>query len=100
MSEKSARSSVYTGGDPSSIGRRSLRYSVGHTREQIERPLVAIVNTWNEVHPGHCHLQRLAAKAKEGVLMAGGMPVRRQIISDTWTVLLGEGFRSPTVATP
>ena len=43
MSEKSARSSVYTGGDPSSIGRRSLRYRVGHTPEQIERPLVAIV---------------------------------------------------------
>ena len=37
MSEKSARSNVFTGGDPASIGRRSLRYSVGHTREQISR---------------------------------------------------------------
>ena len=94
MSEKSARSSVYTGGDPSSIGRRSLRYSVGHTREQIERPLVAIVNTWNEVHPGHCHLQRLAAKAKEGVLMAGGMPAEFNTISICDGLTIGhEGMR-------
>jgi dihydroxy-acid dehydratase len=92
--EKKARSSVYTGGDPSSIGRRSLRYSVGHTREQIERPLVAIVNTWNEVHPGHCHLQRLAAKAKEGVLMAGGMPAEFNTISICDGLSIGhEGMR-------
>ena len=94
MSEKNARSSVYTGGDPSSIGRRSLRYSVGHTPEQIERPLVAIVNTWNEVHPGHCHLQRLAAKAKEGVLMAGGMPAEFNTISICDGLTIGhEGMR-------
>jgi dihydroxy-acid dehydratase len=85
---------VFTGGDPSSIGRRSLRYSVGHTREQIERPLVAIVNTWNEVHPGHCHLQRLAAKAKEGVLMAGGMPAEFNTISICDGLTIGhEGMR-------
>jgi dihydroxy-acid dehydratase len=94
MSEKSARSSVYTGGDPSSIGRRSLRYSVGHTREQIERPFVAIVNTWNEVHPGHCHLQRLAAKARDGVLMAGGMPAEFNTISICDGLSIGhEGMR-------
>jgi dihydroxy-acid dehydratase len=94
MSEKNARSSVYTGGDPSSIGRRSLRYSVGHTREQIDRPLVAIVNTWNEVHPGHCHLGRLAAKAKEGVLMAGGMPAEFNTISICDGLSIGhEGMR-------
>ncbi len=94
MSEKSARSGVYTGGDPSSIGRRGLRYSVGHTREQIDRPLIAIVNTWNEVHPGHCHLQRLAAKAREGVLMAGGMPAEFNTISICDGLSIGhEGMR-------
>jgi dihydroxy-acid dehydratase len=94
MSEKSTRSGVYTGGDPSSIGRRSLRYAVGHTREQIDRPFVAIVNTWNEVHPGHCHLQRLASKAKEGVLMAGGMPAEFNTVSICDGLSIGhEGMR-------
>jgi len=57
--------------------RQSLLSAVGFTGEQVERPLVAVVNTWNEVHAGHFHLNRLAAKVKKGVLMAGGMPAER-----------------------
>jgi dihydroxyacid dehydratase/phosphogluconate dehydratase len=64
--EKATRSRVFTGGDPSSIGRRSLRYSVGHTCEQIERPLVAIVNTWNEVHPGHAYSSAWRRRRRKG----------------------------------
>ncbi len=81
MSETKKRSQVYTGGDPLTRFRRSLLYTVGFTGEQIERPLVAIANTWNELHPGHFHLRRLAAKVKEGVLMAGGMPAEFNTIS-------------------
>jgi dihydroxy-acid dehydratase len=60
---------------------RGLIYSVGVTREQIEKPFVAVVNTWNELHPGHFHLNRLASKVKEGVLMRGGMPFEFNTIS-------------------
>ncbi len=81
MSDIKGRSQIYRGGDPLSRFRRSLLYTVGFTREQIERPLVAIANTWNELHPGHFHLNRLAAKVKEGVLMAGGMPAEFNTIS-------------------
>jgi dihydroxy-acid dehydratase len=81
MSELKERSQIYTGEDPSARGHRALLYAVGFTREQIDRPLVAVVNTWNELHPGHFHLNRVAAKVKEGVLMAGGMPAEFNTIS-------------------
>jgi len=81
MSEIKEHSQVYIGGDPLTRFRRALLYTVGFTKEQIEKPLVAIANTWNELHPGHFHLKRLAAKAKEGVLMAGGMPAEFNTIS-------------------
>ena len=81
MSELKERSNIYLGGDPTARGHRALLYAVGFTSEQIEKPLVAVVNTWNELHPGHFHLNRLAAKVKEGVLMAGGMPAEFNTIS-------------------
>jgi len=40
-----------------------------------ERPLIGIVNSWNEMLPGHLHLRELAKSAKDGVLMGGGVPL-------------------------
>ena len=54
---------------------RSLLYALGLTKEEIDRPLVGIVNAANEVVPGHIHLDRLAEAAKAGVRMAGGTPL-------------------------
>jgi dihydroxy-acid dehydratase len=81
MNDMKARSRIFDGSDPSSRGHRALLYALGMTKEQIERPLIAVVNTWNELHIGHAHLNRLAAKVKEGVLMAGGMPAEFNTIS-------------------
>jgi dihydroxy-acid dehydratase len=81
MEDLKQHSHVYTGSDPLSRFRRALLYTVGFSAEQIEKPLVAVVNTWNEIHPGHMHLSRLAAKVKEGILMAGGMPAEFNTIS-------------------
>jgi hypothetical protein len=53
------RSSIYVGGDTMSRAHRALLYAVGFTAEQIDKPLVAVVNTWNEIHAGHSHLNRL-----------------------------------------
>jgi dihydroxy-acid dehydratase len=88
MSDLKERSNIYVGMDPTAIGHRALLYSLGFTGEQIEKPLIAIANTWNELHPGHAHLNRVAAKVKEGVWMSGGMPAEFNTISicDGFTV--------------
>jgi dihydroxy-acid dehydratase len=54
---------------------RSLLYALGLTREEIERPLVGIVNGFNEIVPGHLHLRALSEAAKAGVRSAGGTPL-------------------------
>lgn len=54
---------------------RSLLYALGLTREEMERPLVGVVNAASEVVPGHMHLDALAAAVKAGVRIAGGTPL-------------------------
>ncbi|WP_297848135.1 dihydroxy-acid dehydratase [uncultured Desulfovibrio sp.] len=54
---------------------RSLLYALGLTREEMERPLVGVVNAASEVVPGHMHLNSLAAAVKAGVRLAGGTPL-------------------------
>jgi dihydroxy-acid dehydratase len=54
---------------------RSLLYALGLTREEMDRPLVGVVNAASEVVPGHIHLRTLADAVKAGVRMAGGTPL-------------------------
>lgn len=54
---------------------RSLLYALGLTKDEIERPLVGIVNSFNEVVPGHMHLRGIADAVKAGVRLAGGTPL-------------------------
>ena len=54
---------------------RSLLYALGLTREEIQRPLIGVVNAANEVVPGHIHLHRIADAVKAGVRLAGGTPM-------------------------
>jgi len=53
---------------------RSLLRALGLSTRDITRPFIAIVNSWNEIIPGHIHLKRLAQAAKDGVRTAGGTP--------------------------
>jgi dihydroxy-acid dehydratase len=53
--------------------RRVFFKSMGATDADLEKPLVAIANTWNEILPGSYHLDRVAAAVKRGVQQAGGM---------------------------
>ena len=53
---------------------RSLLKACGYTDEQIRRPFIGIVNSFNEVVPGHVHLNQIARAVKDGVLAAGGTP--------------------------
>ncbi len=54
---------------------RSLFKAMGLTDEEIRRPLIGIVNSKNEVIPGHIHLDKIAEAVKAGVRMAGGTPL-------------------------
>ncbi len=54
---------------------RSLLYALGYTKEELERPLVGVVSSWNEVVPGHMDLDRIAEAVKAGIRAAGGTPV-------------------------
>jgi dihydroxy-acid dehydratase len=54
---------------------RSLLYALGLTREEMNRPLVGVVNASNEIIPGHVHLHRIAEAVKAGIRLAGGTPV-------------------------
>ncbi len=54
---------------------RALYYSMGILPEELDKPLVAIVNPQNETMPGHLHLDTIAKAVREGVLAAGGTPI-------------------------
>ncbi|MBP1764043.1 MAG: ilvD 1 [Firmicutes bacterium] len=54
---------------------RALYYSMGLLPEDLDKPLVAIVNTQNETMPGHLHLDTIAKAVREGVISAGGTPI-------------------------
>jgi dihydroxy-acid dehydratase len=54
---------------------RSLLMALGLTKEEIEKPLIGIVNAKNEVIPGHMHLNNIAEAVKAGVRAAGGTPM-------------------------
>jgi len=54
---------------------RSLFNALGYTKEEMERPLVGIVSSYNEIVPGHMNLDKIVDAVKMGVAMAGGTPV-------------------------
>lgn len=54
---------------------RALFKSLGLTDEELKRPIVGVVNSFNEIIPGHVHLRSVADAVKAGIRMAGGTPV-------------------------
>ncbi|MDD6683347.1 MAG: dihydroxy-acid dehydratase [Clostridiales bacterium] len=55
--------------------RRGLMLGMGYSEEELHRPLIAVVNSWNEYNPGHVHLNQLAERVKQGIREAGGLPL-------------------------
>ena len=68
------RSDVAKKGIPAAPN-RSLFYALGYTREELERPLIGVVSSYNEIVPGHMNLDKIAEAVKAGVRAAGGTPV-------------------------
>ncbi|MEF2845506.1 MAG: dihydroxy-acid dehydratase [Eggerthellaceae bacterium] len=59
---------------------RSLLKADGLTDEELERPLIAVISSQNEIIPGHIHLDKIAEAVKAGIRMAGGTPLQATTI--------------------
>src|SRR5437867_9025298 len=77
--------------DMRGFAHRQRMHQMGLRREDVlDRPIVAIVNTWSDLSPCHAHLRQRAESVKRGVLMAGGMAFELPAMS------LGEVMVKPT----
>lgn len=75
---------------------RQLFYSMGYTRDEIERPIIGIVNAHNEIIPGHMILDRICEAVKRGVSLAGGTPIEIPAIGICDGIAMGhEGMKYP-----
>ena len=54
---------------------RSLYHALGYTNEEMDRPLVGVVSSYNEIVPGHMNLDKIVDAVKMGVALAGGTPI-------------------------
>jgi len=59
---------------------RSLFYATGLTREELDRPIIGIANSFNEFVPGHVHLDKVVEAVKAGIRLAGGTPLEFNVI--------------------
>ena len=80
MLEKPYRSNEMVGG-LNNAGNRTLLYALGIDEDELKKPFIGIVNSWNEMHPGHKHLRELSAAVKEGIIAEGGRPFEFNTIS-------------------
>lgn len=73
---------------------RALFKATGLTDEEIARPFIGVVNSWNEFIPGHIHLDKLAQAVKAGIRSAGGVPFEFQTIGVCDGIAMGhKGMR-------
>lgn len=85
--------------DPARAPARAMLKATGLGDADLERPLVAIVNTWTEVMPCNLHLRALADDVKRGVRAAGGTPIEWNTIAVSDGVTMGtEGMRASLVS--
>ncbi len=97
-SRGSLRSSLITQGIDRAT-HRSLFYSMGLCREDLNKPLVAVVNSFNELMPGHVHLQPLCQAIKLGVAEAGGTPLEFPCIAVCDGIATGhKGMKMPMLS--
>ena len=73
MHFKDYRSGMLTNGIERAA-HRALLYSTGLDREDLGKPMIAVVNSFTEMVPGHFHLRELADFVKQGIIEAGGIP--------------------------
>jgi dihydroxy-acid dehydratase len=73
---------------------RALFKALGLTDEELERPLIGVANSWNELIPGHKHLDQIAEAVKIGIRLAGGTPLEFNTIGICDGIAMGhEGMK-------
>lgn len=78
--------------DPQKAYLRALYKAAGFSQRDLQKPLIAIVNSWSELNPGHIHLRGIAEHIKEGIWEAGGMPAEFNTIGPCDGIAQGEGM--------
>lgn len=79
---------------PERAGNRSLLKATGVTDAEMKRPFIAVVNSWNDIVPGHTHLNKLAEAVKAGIRNAGGVPFEFHTIAVCDGIAMGhEGMK-------
>ncbi len=80
-------------------GARAMFKANGLTDDDLQKPLIAIANTWTEIGPCNFHLRRLAAKVKEGIRAAGGTPLEFNTITINDGITMGtEGMKASLIS--
>ncbi len=81
---------------PERAPQRSLFKAAGLDDEDLSKPLIGIANSWNEIVPGHVHLDKVAEAVKQGVREAGGTPLEFNTIAICDGIAMGhEGMKAP-----
>jgi dihydroxy-acid dehydratase len=79
---------------PERAPHRSLLKATGITDSEMDKPFIAVVNSWNEIIPGHIHLDKLAQAVKAGIRNAGGVPFEFHTIGVCDGIAMGhEGMK-------
>ncbi len=60
---------------------RALYKSMGYADEELDRPIVGIANSWNDIVPGHNNLRKVAESVRKGIIQAGGTPMEFGVIA-------------------
>ena len=77
---------------------RSLFYAMGYDAVELKKPLIGIVNSFNEIIPGHVHLNKIADAVKAGVYAAGGLPVEFNTIGVCDGIAMGHSGMNYSLA--
>jgi dihydroxy-acid dehydratase len=78
---------------------RSLLKANGLTSVQLNKPIIAVVNSFNEIVPGHTHLNQIARAVKDGILAAGGTPLEFNTIGVCDGIAMGHGGMNYSLCT-
>src|SRR3989440_6146221 len=96
--KKRKRSSVITEG-PSRAPARAMLRAIGFTREDLEKPIIGVANTWTEIGPCNFHLRQLAESIKQGIREVGGTPMEFNTVSISDGITMGSpGMRASLVS--
>ncbi len=93
-----ARSRTLVGG-AERAGARAMLKAIGLTDEDLEKPLIAVANTWTEIGPCNFHLKMIGHKIKEGIRRAGATPLEFNTVSISDGITMGtEGMKASLIS--